>query len=1393
MKNRRLNQMKVSLLVPLLIFVAMIMAAGNSHAAVGGMTIGGCIYTGHGTPSYSMVGPEVVAAWTTDYAPSPTTPPITDARVMIQNEHHGGTFVTYATMGLGAAGNCWEAAIPSADGITPDVPDVIAMVAAPGHAVTSREFIWDPDGRFSPVNWGVQPSPTAPHWPGGPTMGEFVHPTGVHPGAGGTGTESTWAIGPQDAYLMSYPQKTTSALHYVFYDNFTDGNDNGPVIEPGINGVTVRVFDEDGNIVATQVTGDLAFSQGGFITDDGVLYQGPGAYGYVYFQGLPGDGEYRVEADPSTVTQAANPHFTMNLPDNTGACTSGGHFNYDQPSCKWWQTYTEERGHAPEIYAWPGSPGTAGGGYLTWHAFVEKLPSSINPGGALGNPWLNGSISGVLLDSTGADPLEATATIHGGRVPPTNARFESGTAWNRTRSAKGWGGTPDPAAPSSDIIPNSSVMDGRVVLYRTDGNMPRVVGTAVATNPADFNDPAAGGIFEFTDVPPGTYGLYAMDRDLNYVMFTGVTVTVTPQLTVSAGPILYERWGARSMGFVERNGGPASGLTVKNWFKAGTIKYNTTTNANGWFLNPFWPETGQMGFQYVDMPDGVNYRGKIVTEQYQDVPTIIETHPIWYHWATHNSMNRAVGYATHNYFVDLQIEDIPAGVGNLMGAVYNDHFSYSTDPALHNRGNGVYDEAEDRLWQGWTVELHDTDASGVCGTGTLVSTHKTGKFSKGDARTLGWNQPYSYPADEIGSMHASPVRIFPGGGAAVPLNAYAPAPADYVASSFPNIGTSASETAALVTDPNYAPMPGFYEFRDLAPGKYCVKVIPKDGFARSDAAADPVTGLVPVIVAGGLNSRVDLGVNTTPPGSTWGIKLAGEIEGGVWDGMQATDGNPTSLLWMDAIALFGSPVSVKDGNDYLLGVGYQGDTRCHSYNNMLHTPGASMLPKTSPAYDPFSCRSIIALNQKPEFERRFAPGANRYTGNAAGFLWNRMDPSLPAQWKNYEAMELGIGIPQSAYKFEAAWTPLVNFGGGSVTADMCAVGLVGASFTSEPWGATVTATVTDGYTPIVGARVRGTWSNGVTAECEATNGNGQCSIILEKIEGGGTSATFNLDTIVPAQNQPWYVYNANTGGPLNGACKTSVVVYEPGFIPPPPAPPAAPTYQCSDGLDNDGDTLTDFPADPGCVSAQDDNEQDAPPPAPAPACSDGVDNDGDTLIDWPADPGCVDAADNDEFNAPLPVAQCMDGVDNDGDGLIDMADPGCVSITDNDEYNAPPPPPAPGPIVITTPPSASVSSITATVGFKDGGKKAMVNAVITVTDGTAGVNGATVSGTWTWMKEGEQKQNQGSCITTGNGSCSIVSNPFEKTNAATFMVDFISAQIPYDRTGNAISGIQVTW
>ena len=129
------------------------------------------------------------------------------------------------------------------------------------------------------------------------------------------------------------------------------------------------------------------------------------------------------------------------------------------------------------------------------------------------------------------------------------------------------------------------------------------------------------------------------------------------------------------------------------------------------------------------------------------------------------------------------------------------------------------------------------------------------------------------------------------------------------------------------------------------------------------------------------------------------------------------------------------------------------------------------------------------------------------------------------------------------------------------------------------------------------------------------------------------------------------------------------------------------TAACANGIDDDGDGFTDFPADPGCVSAQDLSEQQI-----GVACDDGIDNDTDGNTDFPSDPGCADPGstseqpqcddgiDNDQDGAidtadsscparsrPYEGPDCDDGVDNDGDGLTDLADPNCRNAQDRSE------------------------------------------------------------------------------------------------------------------------------
>ncbi|MEZ4466405.1 MAG: hypothetical protein R3F43_18610 [bacterium] len=150
-----------------------------------------------------------------------------------------------------------------------------------------------------------------------------------------------------------------------------------------------------------------------------------------------------------------------------------------------------------------------------------------------------------------------------------------------------------------------------------------------------------------------------------------------------------------------------------------------------------------------------------------------------------------------------------------------------------------------------------------------------------------------------------------------------------------------------------------------------------------------------------------------------------------------------------------------------------------------------------------------------------------------------------------------------------------------------------------------------------------------------------------------------------------------------------------------------PRTACADGLDNDRDGRVDFPDDPGCVDAADDDEAD---PIPLPQCSDGLDNDadgeldladpdctgptdptegglnpttvchnqqdddGDGLVDFPFDPGCFAAGHNSEAD-PSPRPACANGEDDDGNGVADFpADPGCAGAGDEEEAPVEPAP-----------------------------------------------------------------------------------------------------------------------
>ncbi len=136
---------------------------------------------------------------------------------------------------------------------------------------------------------------------------------------------------------------------------------------------------------------------------------------------------------------------------------------------------------------------------------------------------------------------------------------------------------------------------------------------------------------------------------------------------------------------------------------------------------------------------------------------------------------------------------------------------------------------------------------------------------------------------------------------------------------------------------------------------------------------------------------------------------------------------------------------------------------------------------------------------------------------------------------------------------------------------------------------------------------------------------------------GGTPATTGFG-IVGVQTR--YLIEALSCGyfgtnqtPTQPAQQTPVPPAEQTPVPPAEQQPLV-LKKCANGIDDDGDGKIDYPNDPGCTSASDNNETDS-----VYKCSDGIDNDGDDVIDYPYEPGCESANDTSEGNDPLLLMQ----------------------------------------------------------------------------------------------------------------------------------------------------------
>ena len=88
--------------------------------------------------------------------------------------------------------------------------------------------------------------------------------------------------------------------------------------------------------------------------------------------------------------------------------------------------------------------------------------------------------------------------------------------------------------------------------------------------------------------------------------------------------------------------------------------------------------------------------------------------------------------------------------------------------------------------------------------------------------------------------------------------------------------------------------------------------------------------------------------------------------------------------------------------------------------------------------------------------------------------------------------------------------------------------------------------------------------------------------------------------------------------------------------------------QCTDGIDNDGDGKTDYPNDPGCLNAnQNDETDDCPDGAGCPECGNGRTTTATARSTTRTIPGCTSAAETTEQDvnpracgAGIPTRRC---------------------------------------------------------------------------------------------------------------------------------------------------------
>jgi len=814
-----------------------------------------------------------------------------------------GATVMVQNMHHGGPFECYAAVTGNTyEAFVPVDKEYVVMFGAPGHDVTSREF-------------SVPATATAD------MMQDAFLP-------------------PRDLVTGELPR--AAALIYAHRDDYVNSEDDFPM-DPPLLGTHFYVFDEDGNYEQDGVTGTQTAA------DMPPLF-GPSLDGLYYFTGLKA-GEHHIMALPPGVSPTIDP-VTHNPVMNC---------HIDPATSGWFWLTTEEGTQCWEIVLRPNDPGTVLGAYLAWFAMVEnigQLPAAAPAAGPAGAPPVippTSTISGTFWDADGTDPIEL---INPHEVPqickydyqgsPLHIPPDFNTGYHPDQ------GRMDPLNPGEDCVyPNIKMDKGYAILWSQEVVHPAPVATTLA-------DPVTGE-YQFVNVPPGSYKVFAVDYPDDYIWEEN-QVTVLPGVDVTALDFFVPRFYARLNGHVinETTGTNLNGVKMnlrtadggvwKSEITApGTSAVNGEPLQDGYFNFDELAEievTAYLDVDYHTLPN--NLRGVIDTETlcYDDSGTTPPTHIC----KNYDLSTRDIGWFTANYRTNLHVEEIPATEGYIIGSVFNDHLTYDAAAPTGWSSNGVLDEKEDKLLSKVTVKLLDS-------TGAVVATTKTGYFTEDRAVAQGHIRPYTPKGFILG----------------------------------PEVGYSVGdievdEWGGVFKGDRY----GQYEFRGVVPGNYTVQVVTPAGFSPSPVGTDAQS----ITVVGGQRNDVDFGMNTLIP-------LAGEIEGGVFDDV-FIDNNHQSILWLEKQGLPHMPVGIYDHLGYKLGWGAMGHPWCY-----LPQPPAIIGGRVCPATE--------QLGQKPEIERRAAPGVHIYLAN---------DPTLPGYNTDYVPLAVNYGFGQGQFKFEADWSLL---------------------------------------------------------------------------------------------------------------------------------------------------------------------------------------------------------------------------------------------------------------------------------------------------------------------------------------------------------------------------------